>query len=60
MAPDELRAPGEIGVEPLEAAVVERQHVVLRRLEQEEPLGLRELPGCSDSRSCACVQSSGA
>ena len=40
VAADELRPAGEVGVEALEAAVVERQDVVLRGLDQEEPLQL--------------------
>ena len=45
VAAHELRPPGEVGVEPLDAAVVEREDVVLRRLDQEEPLQLAELVG---------------
>ena len=44
-AADELRPSREVGVEPLEAAVVEREHVVLPRLEEEEALELVELLG---------------
>ena len=40
---DELRPAGEVGVEALDAPVVERQHVVLRRLDQEQALQLGEL-----------------
>ena len=40
VAPDELRPAGEVGVEALEAAVVERQHVVLPGLDQEQALQL--------------------
>ena len=43
VAADELRPPGEVGVEALDAAVVERQDVVLRRLDQEQPLQLAQL-----------------
>ena len=35
--------PGEVGVEALDAAVVEREHVVLRRLDQEQALQLGQL-----------------
>ena len=45
VALDELRAAGEVGVEALDAPVVERQHVVLRRLDQEQPLQLAQLLG---------------
>ena len=45
VAADQLRAAGEIGVEALEAPVVERQDVVPRRLDQEQPLELGELLG---------------
>ena len=43
VALDELRPAGEVGVEALDAAVVERQHVVLARLLEPELLELREL-----------------
>ena len=43
VAPDQLRPSREVGVEPLDPAVVEREDVVLRRLDQEEPLQLGEL-----------------
>ena len=42
---DQLRPAGEVGVEALDAAVVQRQHVVLGRLEQEQPLQLVQLLG---------------
>ncbi len=42
---DELGAPGEVGVEALDATVVERQHVVLLRLLEPELLQLGELLG---------------
>ena len=45
LAADELRAAGEVGVEALDAAVVERQHVVAGRLDQEQPLQLVQLLG---------------
>ena len=41
----ELRPAGEVGVEALDPAVVERQHVVLGRLDQEQPLELVQLVG---------------
>ena len=37
---DQLRPAGEVGVEALDAPVVERQDVVLRRLDQEQALQL--------------------
>ena len=37
---DQLRPAGEVGVEALDPAVVERQHVVAHRLDQEQPLQL--------------------
>ena len=37
---DEGRPPGQVGVEALAAAVVERQHVVLHRLDEPQPLEL--------------------
>ena len=40
VALDQLRAAGEVGVEALERPIVERQHAVLRRLDQPEPLQL--------------------
>ena len=43
--PDELRPTGEVGVEALHPPVVERQHVVLGGLDEEEPLQLAELVG---------------
>ena len=57
--------PGPIGdappcrVEPLEAAVIKGEHVVLHRLHEEYPLQLAELSGCS-LLDRAPVQSSGA
>ena len=39
----ELRPSGEVGVEALDAAVVEGQHVVLGRLDEEQTLELGEL-----------------
>ena len=57
----ELRPAGEVGVEALDPAVVERQHVVLDRLDQEEALQLVQLLGLfASAMSWACVQSSGA
>ena len=41
---DERRLAADLRQHPLERAIVQRQHVVLRRLDQEEPLQLRELP----------------
>ncbi len=41
----EVRTPGDRGVEPLDAPVVDRQHAVLHRLPEEELLQLRELLG---------------
>ena len=50
--------PAMVGVEPLEAAVVDRQHVVLDRLDQPEPLQLRAASRASSAaRSSAWVQS---
>ena len=43
VAADELRPAGDVGVDALEAAVVERQDVVLDRLDQPEPLQLGQL-----------------
>ena len=48
---------GEVGVEALDAAVVERQHVVLARLLHEQRLELGSFSGISAARSCAWVQS---
>ena len=60
IALDQLRPSGEVGVEPLEPAVVERQHVVLRRPRSGTAAAARaSFSGCSAARSCACVQSSG-
>ena len=39
-ASHQLRPTGEVGVEPLDAAIVERKHVVLAGLDQEEALEL--------------------
>ena len=56
-----VRAAGEVRVEALDAAVVQRQHVVLDRLDQEQPLQLVQLVRAFRlARLCACVQSSGA
>ncbi len=38
VAVDELRPPGQVRVEALDAAVVERQDVVLAGLDEEQPL----------------------
>ena len=43
VAADELRPSGDVGVDPLEAAIVERHDVVLHRLDQPEPLQLGQL-----------------
>ena len=43
VALDQLRPAGEVRVEALERPIVERQHAVLGRLDQEEPLQLGEL-----------------
>ena len=40
LALDELRPAGEVRVEALEQAAVEREHVVLDRFDQEQPLKL--------------------
>ena len=40
VAANELRTPGDVGVDPLEAAIVERHDVVLDRLDQPQPLQL--------------------
>ena len=40
---NQLRAAGEVRVEALERPIVQRQHAVLRRLDQEEPLQLGKL-----------------
>ena len=40
---DELRPAGDVGVDALVAAIVERQDVVLHRLDQPQPLQLGEL-----------------
>ena len=45
VAADELGPAGDVGVEPLGGPVVEREHVVLRRLHQPEPLELVEPVG---------------
>ena len=45
VARDQRRAAGEVGVEALDPAVVERQHVVLARLLHEQRLQLLELLG---------------
>ena len=45
VAGDQRRAPGEVGVEALDAPVVEREDVVLARLVHEERLQLGELLG---------------
>ena len=42
VAADQLRAPGDVGVDPLESAVVERDDVVLDRLDQPKPLQLSQ------------------
>jgi hypothetical protein len=39
---DQLRAAGDVGIDPLEAAVIERNHVVLDRLDEPEPLQFSE------------------
>ena len=44
-AGDELGAAGELGVEPFVAPVVEREHVVLAGLDEEQALQLAELVG---------------
>ena len=56
---DQRRPAGEVGVEALDAAVVERQHVVLDRLDQEQRCSSASLLGFSAARSWAWVQSSG-
>ena len=43
VALDQLRPAGHLGFEALDPAVVERQHVVLRRLDQEQALQLGQL-----------------
>ena len=45
IAVDELRPTGQVRVEALDAAIVERQHVVLRRLDEEQPLQVGQLLG---------------
>ncbi len=58
VAPDERRTPGDVGVEALDAPVVQRQHVVLDRLDEEQPLQFVQLLADSPcARSCAWVQS---
>ena len=42
VAVNELRTPGDVGIDPLEAAIVERHDVVLDRLDQPQPLQLRQ------------------
>jgi hypothetical protein len=37
-----VRAAGDVGIDPLEAAVIERNHVVLDRLDEPEPLQFSE------------------
>ena len=44
-AREQLRAAGDVGVEPFGRADVERQHVEARRLDEEQPLQLGELVG---------------
>ena len=56
-AADELRAPGEVRVEALDAAVVEWQDVVLRRLDQEQPLQLAQASRAARPRGRAPVSS---
>ena len=45
VALDELGAAGEVGVEPLELAVVQREDVVLAGLDQEQPLQVAQPVG---------------
>ena len=45
LAADELRPPGQVRVEALDAPVVQGQHVVLARFDQEEPLEVMQLLG---------------
>ena len=60
VALDELRPAGQVGVEALDPSVVEREDVVLARLDHEQPLQLvRASAGFSAARSCAWVQSIG-
>ena len=40
VAADQLRTTGDLGIEPLHLAVVDRQHVVPDRLDQPQPLQL--------------------
>jgi hypothetical protein len=45
IAPDQLRTARDVGVEPLRHAVVDRQHVVSDRLDQEQALQLAQFLG---------------
>ena len=45
VAADELRPPREVGVEPLDPPIVERQDVVLAGLDEEQPLEVGQLVG---------------
>ena len=48
---DQLRPPGDRRVQALVSPVVDRQHVVLHRLDQPQPLQRRQLSGISAARS---------
>ena len=59
VAADQLRTAGDVGIDALEAAVIERHDVVFDGLDEPEPLQLGQFLGILCARLCAWVQSSG-
>ena len=57
VAGDQRGPPGHVRVEPLDQAVIQRQDVVLGRLDEEQPLQLAQLVRLCPDKSWAWVKS---